>query len=125
MAKITILQIEDDAFLARIYSQKLEGLGFDVILAGSGEEGLKIVQREKPACVLLDILLPGMDGFEVLEVLKDNPATADIPVVMVTNLGQREDIEKAMRLGAAGYMIKSHIKPQDIATKINEVLNIE
>ncbi|MFA6099519.1 MAG: response regulator [Patescibacteria group bacterium] len=123
MDKVTILQIEDDAFLANIYSQKLESLGFEVLVAGSGEEGLKMLTRVTPGCVLLDILLPGMDGFEVLEKLKADPATASIPVIIVSSLGQREDVEKANRLGAAGYMIKSHIKPQDIANKVNEVLH--
>lgn len=122
MDKIIILMIEDDAFLAKIYSQKLESFGFDVLAAGSGEDGLKIAGRETPACILLDILLPGMDGFEVLEKLKAEPATARIPVIMVSNLGQREDLEKAAGLGAAGYMIKSHIKPEDIANKVNEIL---
>lgn len=125
MERTVILQIEDDAFLAHIYSQKLESLGFEVLLAGSGEEGLKIVSRETPACILLDILLPGMDGFEVLEKLKADPATSNIPVIVVSTLGQREDIEKAKGLGAAGYMIKAHISPQDVANKVKEVLKLD
>jgi len=122
MDRISILLIDDDAFLSRIYSEKLESQGFDVHLAGSGEEGLRLAEREVPACVLLDILLPGADGFEILEKFKDNPAMSQVPVIMVSSLGQREDVEKARSLGAAGYLIKSHILPQDVVNKVKEVL---
>ena len=125
MDRIVILQIEDDAFLAKIYAQKLESLGFEALVAGSGEEGMRVVTKENPACILLDILLPGMDGFEVLEKLKSDPITSGIPVIVVSSLGQREDIEKARSLGAAGYMIKSHISPQDVANKVKEILKLD
>lgn len=122
MDRTPILLIDDDAFLAQIYSQKLESQGFDVSLAGSGEEGLKLAEREVPACILLDILLPGADGFEILEKFKSHPALGQVPIIMVSNLGQREDVEKARDLGAAGYLIKSHILPQDVVNKVKEVL---
>ncbi|MDD5438441.1 MAG: response regulator [Patescibacteria group bacterium] len=125
MSRTVILQIEDDAFLAQIYSKKLESLGFEVLVAGSGEDGLRIVSKETPACILLDILLPGMDGYEVLEKLKSDPSTSEIPVIVVSTMGQREDIEKAKSLGAAGYMIKAHVSPQDIANKVNEILKLD
>ena len=125
MSRTVILQIEDDAFLAQIYSKKLESLGFEVLVAGSGEDGLRIVSKETPACILLDILLPGMDGYEVLEKLKSDPLTSNIPVIVVSTMGQREDIEKAKSLGAAGYMIKAHVSPQDIANKVNEILKLD
>lgn len=121
MEKETILLIEDDAFLAKIYSQTLEDAGYRVAYSTNGEEGLKLVARDEPVCILLDILLPGMDGFEVLEALKGEDASKYIPVLMLTNLGQREDVERAMKLGAAGYMIKAHALPQDIVRKIKEV----
>lgn len=124
MAKIPILLIDDDAFLAQIYTQKLEIEGFDVHLAGSGEDGLKLVVREPPACILLDILLPGMDGFEVLEKLKADEETAKIPVIMVSNMGQREDVERAKQLGATSYLIKSHTLPGDVLRKVKEVLGL-
>lgn len=125
MEKITILQIEDDAFLAQIYARKLESFGFEVLVAGSGEEGLKIISKETPACILLDILLPGIDGYEVLEKLKSDSATSNIPVIIVSTMGQREDIEKAKSMGAVGYMIKSHISPGDVANKVKEILQLD
>lgn len=124
MDKPTVLMIEDDAFLSRIYAQKLDTEGFDVSVASSGEEGLKAAQRAVPVCILLDILLPGMDGFEVLEKLKAEPALAAVPVIVLSNLGQREDVERAMRLGANGYLIKAHALPQDVARKVKEILKM-
>lgn len=117
-----MLLVEDDAFLARIYAQKFEDEGFGVHLAGTGEEGLTMALRDKPSIIVLDILLPGIDGFEVLEKLKQDPATQSIPVVVLSNLGQKEDVDKATGLGAAGYLIKAHALPQDVLRKANEVL---
>ncbi|HPN15280.1 MAG TPA: response regulator [bacterium] len=124
MEKIPVLLIEDDAFLAKIYAQKLEDEGFDVSLASNGEDGLKLALREPPACVLLDILLPGADGFEILQKMKAEQALVKVPVVIISNLGQREDVQKAMSAGAAGYLIKAHSLPQDVARKVKEILKM-
>ncbi len=124
MEKIPILLIEDDAFLAKIYAQKLEDEGFDVSLSSNGEDGLRLALREPPACVLLDILLPGADGFEILNKMKAEQTLVDVPVVIISNLGQREDVQKAMNAGAVGYLIKAHSLPQDVARKVKEILKI-
>lgn len=124
MEKIPVLLIEDDAFLAKIYAQKLEDEGFDVSLSSNGEDGLRLALREPPACVLLDILLPGADGFEILNRMKAEQTLANVPVVIISNLGQREDVQKAMSAGAVGYLIKAHSLPQDVARKVKEILKI-
>ncbi len=122
MEKKKILFIEDDAFLAQIYTKAIEDASFETILAGTGEEGLKMAEREKPSLILLDILLPHMDGFEVLEQLKANPSLNSIPVLVITNMGGREDVERANSLGAAGYLIKAHTLPKDAVRKIQSIL---
>ena len=122
MEKQRILLVEDDAFLASIYAQKLEVEGYDVSLATNGEDGLKLAAKESPALVLLDLILPQLDGFEVLTRLKQDPATRSIPVLILSNLGQSEDIERCLGLGAAGYVIKAHALPEETIGKIKEIL---
>jgi CheY-like chemotaxis protein len=122
MDKQKILFIEDDAFLAQIYSKAIEEASYEIMLAGTGEEGLKLAEREKPALILLDILLPHMDGFEVLEKLKANPILNPIPVIIISNMGGREDVERANQLGAASYLIKAHTLPKDTVRKIQAIL---
>lgn len=117
-----ILIIEDDGFLASIYAQKLELEGFDVSTATNGEDGLKLVQKDAPDLVLLDLLMPRMDGFEVLERLKANEATKHIPVLVLSNLGQKDDVERCMKLGAAGYIIKAHALPHETVKRVKEIL---
>lgn len=120
--KQTVLMIEDDGFLASIYAQKLEGEGFEVELATNGEDGLKMAMKSPPSIILLDLVIPKKDGFAVLEELKAAPETARVPVIVFTNLGQREDIQRCMQLGADGYMIKAHALPQETIMKIRELL---
>ncbi|MBU1448228.1 response regulator [Patescibacteria group bacterium] len=122
MDKQRILLIEDDAFLAGIYARKLELAGYDVSLATNGEDGLKLAAKDLPALILLDLVLPKVDGFEVLERLKIDGATHPIPVVILTNLGQREDVERCMAAGAVGYVIKAHALPDETVTKIKDIL---
>ena len=100
-----ILIIEDDVFLNELMAKKLIEEGFDVIKAVNGEEGLEMAQQERPDLILLDLILPGMDGFEILEKIKEEPETSAIPVIILSNLGQREDIEKGFDLGADDYLI--------------------
>jgi len=120
--KQKILIIEDDGFLASIYAQKLELEGFEVAFANNGEDGLKLAQKDKPDLVLLDLLMPRMDGFEVLEKLKAEPDTRDIKVLVLTYLGQKEDVERCMKLGAAGYVIKAHSLPQETVKRVKALL---
>jgi CheY-like chemotaxis protein len=123
MSKQSVLMIEDDGFLASIYAQKLELEGFDVSLATNGEDGIKLLEKAHPSIVLLDLVLPKLDGFQVLEKIKNNQVTRDIPVIILTNLGQREDVEKCMSMGASGYVIKAHSLPQETVNKIKEILS--
>ena len=120
--KIKILLIEDDPFLLSMYATKFELQGFQIISADDGEKALKAASKEKPDIILLDVLLPKMDGFEVLAELKKNAATKDIPVILLTNLSQRDDLEKGLALGAVDYLIKAHFMPTEVVEKIVKIL---
>ncbi len=120
--KIKILVVEDDAFLAGMYVTKLNLEGFDVEVAENGEQGLKQALEVKPRIILLDIILPKMSGFDVLQDLKKDPKTKDIPVILLTNLGQREDVKKGLDLGAVDYLIKAHFMPSEVVEKIKKLL---
>jgi DNA-binding response OmpR family regulator len=121
---VKVLIVDDDAFLSGIYATKLELDGFGVVTARDGEEGLKAAMKEKPDLILLDVLMPKLDGFEVLKRLKADPETKPIPVIMLTNLGQKEDIEKGLQDGAVDYLIKAHFVPAEAVEKIKKVLNL-
>lgn len=120
--KVHILLVENDAFLSDIYRKKFEMEGLKVSICDNGEKCLKDAKNKKPDLVLLDILLPKLDGFSVLEKLKKEKSTKKIPVIMLTSLGQRDDVEKGLKLGAEGYLIRSHFKPSEIVDKIKKVL---
>jgi len=98
MAK-KILIIEDDKFLRELIVKKLVKEGYEISEAVDGEEGIKKVKEEKPDLVLLDLILPGIDGFEVLSRTKEDPALSQIPVIILSNLGQKEDVERGLGLG--------------------------
>ena len=117
MAK-TILIIEDDKFLRELFVRKLIKEGFKVSEAIDGEEGLKKIKEEKPDLVLLDLILPGIDGFEILSRLKEESILSTIPVIILSNLGQREEIEKGLKLGAKDYLVKALFTPGEIIDKI-------
>ena len=121
MAK-TILVIEDDKFLRELISRKLTGEGFDVLEAVDGEDGIKKIKEGKSDLVLLDLILPGIDGFEVLAKLRDDAEISSIPVIILSNLGQREEVEKGLKLGAIDYLIKAHFTPGEIIEKIKNIL---
>ncbi len=118
----TILIIEDDKFLKELIARKLAGEGYDVLEAVDGEEGIKKIKQEKPDLVLLDLILPGVDGFEILSKMKEDPMAARIPVIILSNLGQKEDVERGFKLGAVDYLIKAHFTPGEIIDKIKAVL---
>ncbi len=120
--KQTILMIEDDVFLAEIFKKRLEKVGYQVVLADNGEKGLSLAKKDKPDLILLDMILPKMNGFEVLKKLKRNKKYENIPVVVLTNLSSKQDIKKAFELGATEYLIKFHVTPKEIIEKIKELL---
>jgi len=117
-----ILIIEDDKFLRELISRKLLRAGYNVSGAIDGEEGLKKIKDEKPDLVLLDLILPSMDGFEVLARAKADPATSQIPIVILSNLGQKEDTERGFENGAVDYLVKAHLTPAEIIEKIKSIL---
>jgi len=121
---IKILIIEDDPFLLNMYSTKFEMEDFEVISADNGEDGLKKIKNINPDIVLLDILMPKMNGFEVLEHIQknDDEKIKKIPIILLTNLNQREDIERGMKLGAVDYLIKAHFMPSEVVGKIMTAL---
>ena len=118
----TIFIIEDDKFLRELIVRKLNEEGFDVSEAIDGEEGIKEIKEKKPDLILLDLILPGIDGFEVLSQIKSDSELSSIPVIIISNLGQKEDIEKGMKLGAVDYLIKAHFDPNEIVEKIKTTL---
>ena len=117
-----ILLIEDDKFLRELMVKKLLTMDYDVTSAVDGESGLSMIKEVKPDVVLLDLILPGINGFEVLEKAKQDPEIADIPVIILSNLGQKEYIERGQKLGAADFMIKAHFTPQEVVNKIKTIL---
>lgn len=118
----TILIIDDDAFIAGIYATKLNVDGFNVIQAGDGLAGFEMAKENKPDIILLDVLMPKMDGFETLKKLKSTASTKNIPVLMLTSMGQKEDIDRGLNEGAADYLLKTQTLPTDAATKIRKIL---
>ncbi len=120
--KYKILIIEDDPFLQSMYANKFEIEGFAVCVADDGKKGIRIVQKELPDIVLLDILLPEQNGYDVLKAIKADPATKDIQVILLTNMSQKNDIEQGISLGAAAYLIKAHFMPSEVVAKVKEVL---
>lgn len=117
-----ILIVEDDKFLRELISQKLVKEGYKISSAVDGEEGLNKIKEEKPGLVLLDLILPGIDGFEVLSKMKGDPSLAQIPVIILSNLGQKEDVERGLKMGAVDYLIKAHFTPGEIIEKMKNIL---
>ena len=119
-----ILLVEDDTFLANIYKTKFEMEGFELTGAEDGLAGFEEAAKIKPDLILLDILLPKMDGFAVLKKLKETDDVKDIPVILLTNLGQKDDVEKGLESGAVDYLIKAHFKPSETVDKVKKVLGL-
>ena len=117
-----ILIVEDDKFLRELIVRKLTNEGYQVSEATDGESGVKAIKAEKPDLVLLDLILPGIDGFEALTRIRQDQETAGIPVIILSNLGQKEDIERGLKLGATDYLIKAHFAPGEIVEKITAIL---
>jgi DNA-binding response OmpR family regulator len=121
---IKVLLIEDDPFLLNMYSTKFEIEGFQISVADNGEDGLKEIFNIKPDVILLDILMPKMNGFEVLEHIQksESEEIKKIPIILLTNLNQDEDIKRGMQLGAVDYLIKAHFMPSEVVGKIEKAL---
>lgn len=121
MAKILI--VEDDPLLSRMYQKKFSEDGFDVEVARDGEEGMAKARVYNPTAILLDIMMPKVNGLEVLRKLKESSETASVPVVLLTNVARgEEDIEKGLELGAVAYLVKSENTPIQVVAKVKEIL---
>lgn len=120
-----ILLAEDDRFLRRAAEARLRQHGFEVLIAHDGEEALQVARAERPDLVLLDVVMPRLQGFEVLKALKRDAVTARIPVIVLSNLGQNSDVEQAIALGAEAYLVKAHLSLQDLVQKIDATLASE
>lgn len=119
---IRVLVIEDDQFLRDLLQAKLEREHFQVITAIDGPEGMEHIQHDRPDVILLDIILPGIDGFEILKRMKATPALRHIPVILLSNLGQEADVEKGKAMGAHDYLIKSNFTIDEIIEKIRSTV---
>ena len=117
-----ILLAEDDRFLRKAAETALKRQGFTVLAAVDGEEALRMARTEAPDLILLDLIMPKLQGFEVLRALKADPATAAIPVIILSNLGQDSDVKQAMEAGAAGYFVKANLSLQALVKQVGEML---
>jgi len=120
--KQKVLIVEDEESLAQMYKTKFEREGYQVIIAEDGVAGLELAAKDQPDIILLDIILPQKDGFMVLKELKENKITKDIKVLMLTNLGQDEDVVKGKKLGAIDYLVKANLTPAQLVDKVVEHL---
>ncbi len=119
-----VLVAEDDPFLLKVYETKMVKAGFEVKIAHDGEEVFAILQTFQPDLMLLDLVMPKKDGFQVLTELKAKPPTKPFPIIVTSNLGQPEDKQKAIALGAKDYMVKSDVPISSIIEKVKETLGI-
>jgi CheY-like chemotaxis protein len=122
MSRKKVLIVEDDNFVAEVYSTKLLEMGHAVQIAQNGKEGLDLIEKDKPDLILLDILMPVMGGIELLEELKKKEEWKNIPIILLTNVGEKESIQKARNFGVKDYLIKSHFTPAEVIEKIESIL---
>lgn len=115
---MTILLVEDDAFFQKFYASKIKETGYQVEVAGNGVEALEKLKTVRPNLILLDLIMPLKDGFEVLQTLSQNPALSTIPVLVFSTLGQEKDVERAKSLGAKDYVNKSFFDFDTLNKKI-------
>ena len=117
-----ILLAEDDRFLRKAAQSALARSGYSVVTAADGDEALARARDSAPGLVLLDLIMPGRNGFDVLQALKSDPATKAIPVIVLSNLGQDGDVQRALALGAAAYCIKANLSLQGLVRQVEGVL---
>lgn len=117
-----ILVVEDERSLAKLYSNLLERAGYEVSLAFNGVEGLRAMRKRLPQLVLLDIKMPVMDGFTMMEEVKQDPLLRDVPIVILTVLGQDDERKRGIALGARDYLIKTDFSLSEILSKVKQVV---
>lgn len=123
-SKITIMVAEDDPLYGKVYQNKLTKEGYKVILVTNGKDAVEMAAKEKPVLILMDIIMPILDGFEALKQIKQNPDTKDSKVLIMSNLSQDSDIERAKNFGAYEYLVKSNISITDLVAKINSLVGV-
>ncbi len=122
MKHAKILLIEDENFLIKPLKLAFKGAGIELLIAKDGEAGLAIVQKDLPDAVLLDLLLPKMNGFDVLKEIKNNPATKHIPVIILSNLAREGEVKRGLAAGAREYMVKTNFSIASLLEKVRKVL---
>lgn len=115
-----ILLIEDDPFIQDIYETALEQAGFEVEIAGKGQQALKKLKDDLPDLVLLDIVLPGKNGWEILEEIKNSSEISEVKVYVLSNLNQEDEVDKGKNLGADRYLVKAHYTPSQVVEEIKK-----
>ncbi len=122
MDKKKILIIEDDSFIRDIYQTKFQQDDFEVVMAEDGIIALEKIKQFTPDIILLDVIMPYMDGMEVLRKIKENEKLKNIPIIMLTNISEKEKIEESMETGVNDYLIKSHFTPSEVVRKVKTLL---
>lgn len=117
-----VMVVEDDAALREIYSIRITAEGYEVVSAGDGEEALAVAVREKPDLILSDVMMPKISGFDMLDILRNTPETANIKIIMMTALSSDDQRARGERLGADRYLVKSQVGIEDVVNAIHEVL---
>lgn len=117
-----ILLIEDDPFLIDIYSTKMKEAGFEVEVTDDGGEAITKIVEQKPDLVLLDIVLPSVNGWEILRSIKKDSSLSNVKVIILSNLGEREEIERGIKAGAVKYLVKAHYTPTEVIKEIRKIL---
>jgi len=117
-----ILIAEDDGFLSKIYDVKLKGMGYNVVMASDGEDALEKLNQGGYNLIILDMMMPKRDGFDVLAAVRANQALSSVPVIVLSNLGQESDVKKAMDMGANDYLIKANFSIDEVVSKIKKHL---
>jgi len=117
-----LLIVEDDMLLSKMYQKIFESEGYEVVMVANGEEGLVKINEFKPTFIILDIMIPKLNGLQVLEKLKSNSETKNIPVLVLTNLSGEQEAQKALALGAIKYVIKSDHKPKEVEAIVRDII---
>lgn len=120
MAGKKILLIEDEELIIRLLGRKLANIGYEVTLAMDGQDGLDKMRKDKPDLILLDIIMPRKGGFDVMEEMRRDPVLAPIPVIIISNSGQPLELDRAKRLGAADWLVKTEFDPKEVVEKIQK-----
>ncbi len=124
-ANTKVFIVEDDTFISSLLVKKFESIGAIVLTSGSGETSAASIKKEMPNIVVLDIMLPGADGFQVLQQIKSDPETKNIPVIMLSNLSEKVQIEKAKKYGVASFLIKATLSVDEIVEEVAKQLKVE